>query len=85
MGSGLTPQDNVAARRAIDGFVARDKGFESTREYKFLIEIADAKDEGDQEKFADAARDYDKLTKLDAWKTTVLLKIRESIQEPELT
>lgn len=34
---------------------------------------------------ADAAREYDRLTKLDAWKTTVLLKIREGITEPSLT
>lgn len=35
--------------------------------------LADALDEGDVEAFTTAVADYDSLTRLDAWKTTLLV------------
>jgi alpha-soluble NSF attachment protein len=37
--------------------------------------------EGDQEMFADKLFQYDQLSKLDKWKTTLLLRIKATIEE----
>jgi len=46
----------------------------------------DATENGDVDMFTEKVIEYDKLTKLDDWKTTVLLKIKKGISEgPSLT
>ncbi|GAA99208.1 uncharacterized protein L969DRAFT_72967 [Mixia osmundae IAM 14324] len=82
----LCTGDTVAARRAFEHYVQQDGTFASTREHKFLVDIANAVEAEDQAAFTQHVADYDQLTKLDDWKTTVLLAIRRSIaEEPGLT
>ncbi len=41
---------------------------------------------GDVAQFTRAVGDFDRMTKLDAWKTTILLRIKKQIaEEPDLT
>ena len=48
-----------------------------------LIEAVEA---GDQEMYTGAVVEFDKVTKLDNWKTSILLKIKRGIEdEPGLT
>jgi len=82
----LCKGDVVAVRRAIESYTTQDNTFTGTREYKFLEAMADAVDKGDQELFTQNVVEYDQLTKLDNWKTSILLKVRKTIQEePGLT
>lgn len=38
-------------------------------------------EQGDQEAFADKLFQYDQLSKLDKWKTTLLLRVKNNIEE----
>ena len=58
----------------------QDASFASTREGKFLHEILEAVEAYDVEAFTNAVVEYDSITKLDAWKTSILLKIKKSIK-----
>ncbi|GAA6003558.1 alpha-soluble NSF attachment protein SEC17 [Rhodotorula paludigena] len=81
----LASGDVVSTKRAIDNYCNADPSFATTRECKFLNSIADAYDGGDQEEFTAHVAEYDRLTKLDAWKTSLLLNIKRSIaSEPGL-
>jgi len=63
-----------------------DTTFPSTREAKFVNVLLDALEQGDEEAFTNAVYEYDQVTKLDNWKTAILLKIRKGIQQaPGLT
>ena len=46
-----------------------------------IQELLDAVDAGDAQAFTDAVANWDRLSKLDSWKTTLLLKIKKSISE----
>jgi alpha-soluble NSF attachment protein len=64
----------------------QDAAFTSTREAKFINALIEAVEAGDQESFTGAVVEFDQVTKLDNWKTGMLLKIKRSIQEePGLT
>ena len=63
-----------------------DSTFASTREHKFLTELILAVEGGDAQAFATACASYDQITKLDNWKTNILLKVKKTIDdEPALT
>jgi len=83
---GLAARDSVSARRNYGRYSTQDVTFPSTREARFLQALIDAVEGGDQEAFTGAVVDYDQITKLDNWKTSVLLKIKKGISdEPSLT
>lgn len=64
----------------------QDTTFMSTREAKFLNALLEAVEAGDQEAFTGAVVEFDQVTKLDNWKTGILLKIKRGIEEePTLT
>jgi Soluble NSF attachment protein, SNAP len=42
----------------------------------FRQELAGAMEAGDSQKFADSLAEFDSMTRLDAWKTSLLLKVR---------
>lgn len=82
----LAAGDIVDAGRAIAEYTQMDPSFQQSREYKFLSGAIDAIEQGDQEQYTGLVVDYDKMTKLDNWKTTIMLKIKRSIdEEPGLT
>ena len=45
-----------------------------------LQELVEAKETGDTEKFTNAIQEYDSMTRLDAWKTNLLLKAKKRIE-----
>ncbi|KAK4698130.1 alpha-soluble NSF attachment protein, partial [Phenoliferia sp. Uapishka_3] len=82
----LATGDVVSTKRAYDNYAAADGTFASTREAKFLVAITDAFDAGDPDTYTGAVAEYDRLTKLDNWKTGILLKIKNAIaEEPGMT
>jgi len=50
---------------------------------RFLQDITNACENYDIQSFTNAVAEYDSLTKLDKWKTNILLKIRGTIHENE--
>jgi len=79
-------QDYVSARRNLQRYGQMDNTFPSTREAKFITALLDALEEGNEEAFANVVFEYDQVTKLDNWKTAILLKIKRGIQQaPGLT
>ena len=60
-----------------------DTTFPSTREAKFINALIEAIAAGDQEQFTAVVVEYDQVTKLDNWKTNILLKIKKTVEEPD--
>lgn len=56
-----------------------------TRECKLLQDLGGAVEECDIEVFTDAVAEYDSVSKLDKWKTTLLLRIKNAMKESDLT
>ncbi|KAI0257363.1 vesicular-fusion protein SEC17 [Lactifluus subvellereus] len=82
----LALQDYVSARRNLSRYGQMDTTFPSTREAKFVNVLLEALEQGDEEAFTNAVYEYDQVTKLDNWKTAILLKIKKGIQQaPGLT
>ncbi|KAF4636731.1 hypothetical protein G7Y89_g1355 [Cudoniella acicularis] len=77
----LANNDMVATNRALEKYRDMDPTFPSTREHQLLIDLSEAVEAGDQEAFADKLFQYDQLSKLDKWKTTILLRIKNAIEE----
>lgn len=77
----LAANDTVATNRALESYRDLDPTFTSTREHQLLVDLAEAVDEGDQEKFSDKLFQFDQMSKLDKWKTTLLLRVKETIEE----
>lgn len=75
----LAGDDQVAAQRTLDEALAEDSNFAGSREHELLGALLEACAEGDAEKFSAKVYEFDRFSKLDKWKTTVLLKIKDSI------
>jgi alpha-soluble NSF attachment protein len=79
-------QDYVSARRNLERYGQADNTFPSTREAKFVKALLEALEQGDEEAFTGVVFEYDQVTKLDNWKTAILLNIKKGIQQaPGLT
>ena len=76
-------QDLVETNRALESYRELDPSFGSTREHQLLADLTQAVEGGDQEGFADKLFQFDQLSKLDKWKTTILLRIKNNIEEAE--
>lgn len=79
----LAMGDLVLAQRSLDEFAQKDVTFPSTRESKFAKELVDACDEADIERYTAAVFQYDQVTKLDNWKTNILLRVKKALEEDE--
>lgn len=77
----ITSQDLVATNRALESYREFDPTFSSQREHQLLVDLVQAIEQGDQEAFADKLFQYDQLSKLDKWKTTLLLRVKNNIEE----
>jgi len=77
----LAMGDTVTAKRNQGKYSSQDMTFTSTREAKFINSLIEAIEAGDQEMFTAAAVEYDQVTKLDNWKTSMLLKVKRSIRD----
>ncbi|PIN13349.1 Protein required for fusion of vesicles in vesicular transport, alpha-SNAP [Handroanthus impetiginosus] len=80
----LCKGDVVAINNALERYQELDPTFSGTREYKLLRDLATAIDEEDVAKFTDAVKEFDSMTQLDAWKTTLLLRVKEALKAKEL-
>jgi alpha-soluble NSF attachment protein len=74
-------QDLVAINRALESYRDIDPSFASTREHQLLVDLVQAIEQSDQEAFTDKLFQFDQLSKLDKWKTTLLLRVKGNIEE----
>lgn len=79
----LAAGDMVGVGRAMDRFRALDPGFAQQREHQLLTDLSEAVGAGDGEGFAEKLFQFDQVSKLDDWKTTMLLRIKNNIGEQE--
>jgi len=82
----LATSDYVSARRNLINYGQLDTTFPSTREAKFVDVLVKALEDSDEEAFATTVYEFDQVTKLDNWKTAMLVKIKRGLQQaPRLT
>jgi alpha-soluble NSF attachment protein len=77
----LAVGDMVATNRALERYRDMDQTFAGTREHQLLVDLAETVEAGDQEVFSDKLFQYDQMSKLDKWKTSICLKIKNAIEE----
>ncbi|KAL0805573.1 hypothetical protein Bca101_098064 [Brassica carinata] len=80
----LCKADVVSITNALEKYQDLDPTFTGTRECKFLSDLAAAIDEEDIAKFTDVVKEFDSMTPLDSWKTTMLLRVKEKLKAKEL-
>lgn len=73
--------DIIAVQNALEKYQDMDPSFADTREFKLLSSLAQATEEGDAEEFTEAIKEFDSITRLDSWKTTLLLRAKNAIKE----
>ncbi|KAH8678048.1 alpha-soluble NSF attachment protein [Xylariales sp. PMI_506] len=79
----LATGDVVASDRALEKYRDLDPSFASNREHQLLVDLSEAIKNGNQEEFTDRLFQYDQMSKLDKWKTTLLLRVKNQIQAEE--
>lgn len=80
----LCRNDVVAIANALERYEDLDPTFPRTREYKFLSDLATAIDEEDVPKFSGIVKEFDSIIKLDSWKVTILLRVKNALKAREL-
>lgn len=79
----LCSADLHTIRDAIERYRDIDLNFDNSRECNFLTTLVDAMDEGDLDSFTNAVAEFDSLTRLDAWKTSLLVRVKRKISSRE--
>ena len=77
----LANGDSIGASQALSRFESLDYTFGESREGKFARQLVDCVDQFDAEGFATACFEYDRISKLDPWKTSILVRVKRSIEE----
>lgn len=79
----LASGDMVATNRKLQEYRDLDNTFVGSRENMLLSRLVATVEEGDQEKFSDELFQYDQMSKLDKWKTELLLRVKNGIEKEE--
>ena len=58
--------------------------FSDSREYKLLKKLLEKLETGDADGFAEAVAEYDTVSRLDPWFTSILLKIKKQISNDDI-
>ncbi|CAN0001334.1 unnamed protein product [Scytosiphon promiscuus] len=76
----LAQGDTVAARNKQSDFLTTDYTFDDSREFRFLDQLIKSSEDLDVESFSQHCFDYDQISKLDPWKTSMCLRIKRAIE-----
>jgi alpha-soluble NSF attachment protein len=77
----LASNDAVAATQAMQRYEGVDYTFGESREGKFARQLLECVEEFDAEGFGTACFEYDRISKLDPWKTSILVKVKKTIDD----
>ncbi|KAL3146836.1 hypothetical protein ABBQ38_014810 [Trebouxia sp. C0009 RCD-2024] len=69
--------DEPTLRAMLKRYDDMDENFRDSREATFLMSLVEAKVADDCQKFLDAVAEYDSLTRLDGWKTQLLVGVKK--------
>ena len=86
----LCKGDDVSMRQKLEKYMELDFTFGDSRECKFATDLTQAFEDFNLDDFTDHVYNYDNVSKLDAWKTSILLRIKDAIKQageetPDLT
>ena len=73
--------DAVGGRQALDRYQNVDYTFGDSREGKFANALIESVEGYDVEGFSTACFEYDRISKLNPWQTSILVKVKRSIDE----
>lgn len=77
--------DVLNAQHALERYVQMYPAFQDSREYKLIKTLIEHMEEQNVDAFTDAVNDYDSISRLDPWYTTILLRIKKQLNEnPDL-
>ncbi|XP_018912288.1 alpha-soluble NSF attachment protein isoform X1 [Bemisia tabaci] len=77
--------DVLNAQHAMERYVDLCPAFQDSREYKLLKVLIEHMEEQNADGFTEAVKDYDSISRLDQWYTTILLRIKRQVNEnPDL-
>jgi alpha-soluble NSF attachment protein len=77
----LANNDAVGAEQALQRYEGVDYTFGESREGKFAKELIESVQNQDVEAFGTACFEYDRISKLDPWKTSILVKVKKTIDD----
>jgi alpha-soluble NSF attachment protein len=77
----LANGDAIGAEQALSKYEGVDYTFSESREGKFSRQLVECVEGFDAEAFATACFEYDRISKLDPWKTSMLVRVKRSIQD----
>ncbi|KAF7103561.1 hypothetical protein CFC21_104542 [Triticum aestivum] len=75
--------DGVAMQKSFARYQEIDPTFWGTREHKLLADLAASMDYGDVARFTDAVREFDVVTRVDPWRTILLLRAKDELEKQE--
>uniref|UniRef100_A0A8C9SUJ9 Beta-soluble NSF attachment protein-like n=1 Tax=Scleropages formosus TaxID=113540 RepID=A0A8C9SUJ9_SCLFO len=75
--------DELNAKLALQKYEEMFPAFSDSRECKLLKKLLEAHEEHNSEAFTEAVKEYDSLSRIDQWLTTMLLRIKKTIQGDE--
>lgn len=77
--------DVLNAQHALERYQELCPAFQDSREYKLLKVLIDHMEEQNVDGFTEAVKDYDSISRLDQWYTTILLRIKKQVNDnPDL-
>ncbi|KAM9840195.1 N-ethylmaleimide-sensitive factor attachment protein, beta b isoform 2-T2 [Aulostomus maculatus] len=75
--------DELNAKIAVEKYEEMFPAFSESRECKLLKKLLEAHEEQNSEAFTEAVKEFDSISRLDQWHTTLLLRIKKTIQGDE--
>ncbi|ENN74326.1 alpha-soluble NSF attachment protein isoform X2 [Dendroctonus ponderosae] len=77
--------DVLNAQHALERYLQQYPAFQDCREYKLVKTLIEHIEEQNLDGFTDTVKDYDEISRLDQWFTTILLKIKKQLNDnPDL-
>uniref|UniRef100_A0A8C6SFS0 N-ethylmaleimide-sensitive factor attachment protein, alpha b n=1 Tax=Neogobius melanostomus TaxID=47308 RepID=A0A8C6SFS0_9GOBI len=75
--------DMLNAKLAVQKYEEMFPAFSDSRECKLLKKLLDAYEEQNVDAYTDSVKEFDTISRLDQWLTTMLLRIKKTIQDDE--
>ncbi|XP_018422355.1 PREDICTED: beta-soluble NSF attachment protein isoform X1 [Nanorana parkeri] len=72
--------DELNAKLAVEKYEEMFPAFSDSRECKLLKKLLEAHEEQNSDSYTEAVKEFDSISRLDQWLTTMLLRIKKSMQ-----
>ena len=77
----MANDDVVAAQNGLERYKDMDYSFSTSRECQFLEKVCAAIEASNIDDFADELYNFDNVSKLEPWRTTLLLRTRHIVEK----